>query len=312
MVRLKDIANYLNLSVTTVSYSLNNDSRIPESTRLKVINAAAELGYKGKSGQSHSSDKYMRQVVLCLNGVKGEIFTEIIDSMQKTLNLHNCELLLYSGRNISKLKWLDGVVVLNSRITNAELETITARRIPVVLMDREEHVNNAVHVILDNFNGCRETTLNAINAGAKTFAFIGGPRESYESQKRYEGFCAALAESKLDSIELVLQTDFTFEGGLNACRFLLERDNLPDAIICGNDETAMGIIEGLKQGKALKHVIITGFDGTTPSEPIRYVTAKADHKHWGTTAAYSMIQLFEHAPSVQDIKLPVSLIEYNT
>lgn len=313
MVKLQDIANRLGLSVTTVSYSLNNDPRIPESTRQKVITTAAEMGYAGRSGKSSAGNNYMRQLVLCLNSVDGGIYSEIIEAMKKTLNLNNCELMVYIGSAVDRLRWLDGLFVLNSKVTNESIEKITQKKIPVVLMDRDVTIDSAANVTLDNFGGCFATTEYAINAGARSFAFIGGPRESYESRFRLEGFTSALEEHRMFSTgSVILQTDFTYEGGLNACRFIMEHGKIPDAIICANDETAMGILAGLKTGNVTKNVLVTGFDGTRPREPIRFVTAKADHKHWGTTAAYTILQMFEHVSIKQALKIPVNIVEYNT
>lgn len=312
MVKLIDIAKFLGLSVTTVSYSLNDDPRIPAATKQRVIEAARKLGYAGKSGRFADKD-YLRQVVLCINSLGGEIYSDIVYTMEKSLALNNCELMIYLGTEITKLKWLDGLFVLNPKISGDDIAKIAARRIPVVLMDRDEHPDNVNVVTLDNFNGCYNTTSAAVNAGARTFAFIGGPKESFESRYRYEGFSKALADNGLQHRGiLVLQTDFTYEGGITACRFLLENGNLPDAIVCANDETALGIIAGLKAGGVTKNIIVTGFDGVKPAEtfPVRYITARVDHKHWATTSVYSLIHTIEHEEH-QNIKIPVQTVEYN-
>ncbi len=312
MVRLNDIAKYLKISVATVSYSLNNDPRIPPETRAKVAEAAQTLGYKGKSGKASTKDG-VKQIVLCLNSLSGDIFPHIVSAMKSTLNLNNCELMVYVGQDITRLTWQDGMLILNSKIKNEDIEKITARRIPVVLMDRESQLEGAVNITLDNFSGCYETTKYAIGAGAKTFAFIGGPTDSYESTYRHDGFCKALEDSGFNKKNAIfIATDFTYEGGRDAFRYINETDKIPDAIICANDETAEGIADGLSENKVEKRVIITGFDGVKPAKqlPRRFVTVKADHAYWATTSAYTMIQLLDHT-ACHNIKLPVSLLEYN-
>lgn len=311
MIRLTDIAEHLGLSVTTVSYSLNNDQRIPPATRQRVIDAARELGYTGKSGRTTSSGDYLKQVVLCINSLSGGIYNELISEMKSTLKVNNCELMIYLGSNISQIKWLDGLFVLNSRVSTNDIIKMTNRRIPVVVMDRETTIDNTSRVTLDNFGGCYETTLYALNAGAKSFVFIGGPKESFESRLRYNGFIKALDDNKIATSESsLLQTDFSFEGGIKACRFILEESALPDAIICANDETAMGIITELKRQNIRKNIIVTGFDGVPPKYGCRFVTAKVDRKYWASTAVYTMIKKFEHGTD-QNIKVPVKEIDYN-
>lgn len=311
MVTLKDIAQQAGVAVSTVSYALNNDPRIPEETKRHVTNVAQEMGYTGKSGRKQSQGS-LRQAVLCLNSMHGAIFTEISKALKSVLNVSNCELLIYMGKNVSKIKWMDGLFVLNSNVETSDIEEITRRRIPVVMMDRDITIEGATCVTLDNFNGGYNATKKLIDRGAKTFAYIGGPNRSFESQDRYEGFCKALSDSALQSKNTTsLQSNFTYEGGMNVSRYLLEMPNLPDAIVCANDETAMGIYDGLKEKGLEDKVMLAGFDGAAPKVPFRYVTAKAEHKHWGAIAAYSMLQLFDRVKSAeQKIKIPVEIVEY--
>lgn len=312
MVKLSDIANRLGLSVTTVSYSLNDDPRIPDVTKQRVIDAAAELGYAGKNRQRPKND-YYKQVVLCINSLTGAIYNEIATTMRDTLKLNNCELMIYLGSDITRIKWLDGLIILNSKVSNDDIYKITARKVPVILMDRDTEIYGALNITLDNFNGCKAATQCAIDAGAKNFAFVGGPKESYESMYRYNGFCDALEKNNLSTDGmLVLQTDFTFDSGLNACRFILEHNPDIDSIVCANDETAMGIFAGLKAENIQKEIIVAGFDGINKyALPHKFITAKANHKHWATTSSYAMLQLFKNVSGLTFKKIPVNVVEYN-
>ena len=310
MITLKDIAAKAEVAVSTVSYALNNDSRIPEETKHRVMQAAQELGYTGKSGRKRNQG-YLRQAVLCLNSMNGEIFTEIVNSIKSVLNVSNCELMVYVGANIPRIKWMDGLFVLNSNVETADIEEITRRRIPVVMMDRDVTMDGATNVTLDNFNGCYNVTMELIKRGAKNFAFVGGPNRSFESKSRYDGFCQALTDSLLHRrSSIVLQSDFTYEGGVNVSHYLLELPHLPDAIVCANDETAMGIYDGLKSKGLQDKVMLAGFDGIAPKTPFHYVTAKAERKHWGAIAAYSMLQMYDHVKTEQKIKIPVEVVEF--
>ena len=310
MVTLKDVAAKAGVAVSTVSYALNNDPRIPEETRYRVLQAAQELDYSGKSGRKHNHS-YLRQAVLCINSISGLIYPEIVNSLKSVLNVSNCELMIYVGTNITNVKWMDGLFVLNSGVPTEDIEEVVSRRIPVVVMDREITCDGVVNVTLDNFKGCYSVTESLIRQGAKSFAFVGGPKTSFESKKRYDGFCQALADNKLQrKNNIVLQSDFTYEGGVNVSRFLLECPALPDAIVCANDETAMGIYDQLVERNLQDKILLAGFDGLKPLTHFRYVTAKAERKHWGAIAAYSMLQMFDHVSTVQNIKIPVDVIEF--
>lgn len=310
MVTLKEIAAKAEVAISTVSYALNNDPRIPEETKHRVLQAAQELGYTGKSGRKHNQG-YLKQAVLCLNSMNGEVFTEIVNSLKSVLSVSNCELMVYVGTNISRIKWMDGLFVLNSNVDTGDIEEVARRRVPVVMMDREIVIEGTTNVTLDNRKGCYDVTMELIKRGAKTFTFVGGPNRSFESQSRYDGFCQALADARLQSRDtVVLRSDFTYVGGVNVSRYLLELPHLPDAIVCANDETAMGIYDGLKSKNLQDTVMLAGFDGLAPKAPFRYVTAKAERKHWGAIAAYSMLRMYEHVKTEQNIKIPVEVVEY--
>ncbi len=310
MITLKDIAQKANVAVSTVSYALNNDPRIPNETKQRVMTAAQELGYTGKSGRKHNHG-YQRQLALCLHSISGIIYPEIVSTLKSVLNVSNCELVIYVGENITRLKWLDGLFVLNSNVSTDDIKELINRRIPVVMMDRDDDVDGAVNVTLDNYKGGYDVTTSIINRGAKSFAFVGGPNSSVESKNRYEGFCQALADNHLQSKNtIVLQSDFTFEGGVSVSRFLLEKSVLPDAIVCANDETAMGIHNELNRKGLDGKVLLAGFDGLKPPTDFPYVTAKAERKHWGAIAAYSMLQMYDHVMTEKKIKIPVEIVEY--
>lgn len=312
MITIKDIAKKAGVAVSTVSYSLNNDPRIPDTTKHRVLEVASQLGYQGKSGHKSGSG-YTKQIVLCLNTISGEIYSNIVNSIKKVLKVNNCELLVYIGKDINKLKWLDGIFVLNSQVEVSAIKDMAQRKIPVVIMDRKLGIDGTVSVTLNNFQGMYDVTKAIITKGSKTFAFVGGPSSSYESQERHQGFIQALSDNMLQSWDIhILQSDFTYEGGINVSHYFLELSKMPDAIICANDEMAMGLIDGLiaKDAGIMDKIRITGFDGLKPKSNIPYITARAETAHWGSMSAYSMIQCFEHIKMEKNITIPVELVEY--
>lgn len=108
-----------------------------------------------------------------------------------------------------------------------------------------------------------------------------------------------------------MHTDFSYDGGLKACRFILQQSQLPDAIICANDETAMGILRGLKLGFVKKDIIVTGFDGVAQKDDYyRFVTAKVDRKYWAATAVYALNKKFENGAD-QYIQIPIQTVDFN-
>ena len=100
--------------------------------------------------------------------------------------------------------------------------------------------------------------------GCQTFWFIMGSRHNYENQKRLEGLVAYMTEHQIvSSDDDFYFGSFGYECGLKGFQFLYEKHQvLPDAVICANDNIAVGVGEAsLKYGfKIPRDFKLTGFD----------------------------------------------------
>ena len=79
MVTLKDVAERANVAVSTASYALNNDQRIPQATKQRVLQAAQELGYTPKNSRGGTGHNFQRQLVADGLRLKAYPFTKILD-----------------------------------------------------------------------------------------------------------------------------------------------------------------------------------------------------------------------------------------
>lgn len=309
MVTIKDIAAEAGVAPSTVSYALNNDSRIPEETKNKVLDAARKLGYEGRSGKKGSS-VYKRHIILCLNSINGIIYSELSIALKEVLKPSNCEILIYLGSSVTDIRQSDGMIVLNSRVTNESIRELVKRKLPIVIMDRNENLNGTVAVTLDNAGGCYSVTKYALEQGAKSFCFVGGPVSSFESMQRFEGFKQAVRENG-DYPYTQINGDFTRESGVRVAKYLLNAP-LPEAIICANDEMAAGISDYLfKQGYKLpQDVLVGGFDGNGCEMHKGYFTACANRWDWGHSVAYTLLNCLDGSTPLKDVVIPAKLMIY--
>lgn len=100
--------------------------------------------------------------------------------------------------------------------------------------------------------------------GCKTFNFVGGPRDHAENMERYQAFRDCLRDYNLEFDER-RGGFYTFEyaDGIRAYEEWKQQNlHLPDAVICGNDDMAMGYcVAAEKDGYfAPEDFRITGFD----------------------------------------------------
>ncbi len=125
----------------------------------------------------------------------------------------------------------------------------------------------------DNRSGSREITTHLIQVhGYTDLAFLAGPPDSPDSGERFEGFCDALRQAGLPvPVEPAAASGFTEAGGRQAVAALLADGRAPRAIVCGNDEMAIGALIALRAGRLRvpADVAVSGFDDIAAAHHVR-------------------------------------------
>lgn len=164
---------------------------------------------------------------------------------------------------------VDGLAVLAATIPDDVLARI-ARRIPVVVMAGPPRDDGLDHIGVDNAAGVRAVVDHLVrDHGYTDLAFVGGPDASPDARDRFAAFRAALAANGLPAPEApLLAGDFTRTTARTLAAGLV-RDHratgrpLPRALVCGNDQTALGVLDVLHDAgvDVPGTVALTGFDG---------------------------------------------------
>jgi LacI family transcriptional regulator len=113
-----------------------------------------------------------------------------------------------------------------------------------------QHTLQVPSVQADNFGGAFEMTNHLLALGHRRIAFVTGPVNLAVASVRLQGYMAALAKAGVTiNPQLLLSGDFTLKGGeqgVQALAYLPESER-PTAIFAGNDETAIGVLSGLRR-----------------------------------------------------------------
>jgi DNA-binding LacI/PurR family transcriptional regulator len=112
---------------------------------------------------------------------------------------------------------------------------------------------------------------------------------------RREGYLGAMSGADLDAD--IVQTpgpDYTEESGAAAGRALLDRARLPTAVVAGNDQQAVGVLQVLSRaGVAVPgQVSLTGFDDSRFARlsSVDLTTARQDPMEMGTAAVEAVVR----------------------
>ena len=274
-----EVARRSGVSTATVSRVMADGRGFSAATRDRVRTIAAELGWVpsgsarglasrrvgivglifpdfGRSGDAEEeSPLYVDQVIRGAERAATSAGDAVLIASTQTT----------SGRDLafSVAGKVDGLVVMARSLSDQDVAEI-ARSVPVVLLANRIDCSGPDFVGADSRGGSRAITRHLIAAHSHSdLAFLAGPAHSPDSEERFAGFCDALGEVGLPVPSApVASGGFTAAGGERAVRGLIDRGRLPRAIVCGNDEMALGALRALRAARLSvpADIAVTGFD----------------------------------------------------
>lgn len=277
MTSLKDVAKLAGVAVGTVSRYLNQPDRLRESTRRKIEPAIRALGYSPNSvARSLRRGKTGLVMVTCW-AIGDPYFGDVIRGIERIAQRHGFAVLV---KEVPSVRWpsalvreiilsrsVDGVIVLGS-ISPFDLQAGTdgeVRYPPVVV--GAEIVSMAMQqlpsVRIDNVAAAKEVTQYLIDLGHRRIAFMTGEPGSHLMDDREIGFRSVLVAHGIAMPgEFFAYGDLIIDGGRKATRKLIGLPQPPTAIVCANDEMAIGAMAELRtMGLTVPDdVSIVGFD----------------------------------------------------
>jgi len=167
-----------------------------------------------------------------------------------------------------------------------------ARRVPLVLIAGPADVAGAARLdtmSVDNAGGIRATVSHLTGVhGYRRLCFVGGPPDSPDAEQRLDAFGDAVGAAGGCTAEPAVHGDFSEASGSAAARALLARGAEPEAVVCANDQMAIGLLREFRRCgiDVPGRVAVTGFDDiyparltdpplTTVSQPLRELGSKA-------------------------------------
>ena len=209
---------------------------------------------------------------------------------------------------------VDGLAVLAQTVPD-DLLAHVSRRIPVVVLADSRPGDLLDHVGVDNVAGMRALTSFVLDAhGVRDVAYVTGPSDSPDEADRHRGFDEAVAAAPQPVAVRVERGDFSRDGGRRAGEALLTSGApLPRAVVCANDQTALGLLDVLaERGVDVPgQVLVTGFDGIEAgrfSAP-RLTTVRQPMGDLGRVAVRSIVsRLTDPQLPPQLVTLPVEVL----
>lgn len=255
-----DIAKELNITVSTVSRALSGFPAISESTRQTVIDTAKRLNYSPNRLASALKSGKTYIVGVIVPSVQAHFFASVIHSIEEGLKGSGYRIILYQSNEsveneINGVKTLleaqvDGIMASISLETSdvSHFEEVIKQNKPLILFDRTSTKLNVPTVTLNDFRAGFLATQHLIDRGYKNIAFVTTIHLVKIFNDRLSGYREAMKANNLfvDEDQIILG-GLSIKDGRYGAGKLLRRKNVPDAIIAGDDFTALGVIKKLKE-----------------------------------------------------------------
>lgn len=253
-MKLKDFAREIGLSSTTVSRALSGYPEVSEATRVRVMEAAARLGYRpninavrlatGRAGaigivMTKAGDYQFSEF---MSGMADRLSGEDIDILITPMAEHDTrdELQLY--RRLVESRRVDAVVIHSPRPDDPRIKLLHQLKLPFIVHGRSETQVPHAWLDIDNEGAIRRSTEHLLDLGHRRIALLNGREGLTFTRHRLAGYKAALAGRGVEfDPRLVTHGNFTDEIGFHFARSALEQRPRPTAFLAGSMMTALGI-----------------------------------------------------------------------
>ena len=294
MVTLYEVARRAAVSTATVSRVVHGQGRVREATRIRVQQAIEELGYvPDGAGQSLSRRRKDIIGMMCVEremAGQHDLETECLlyyDEVQRGVQaqIRDSQWLLLSSfmradgagePDLSRLNplWgkVDGILIGEGFAASRYIQRLAAR-LPVVVIAGNPGTLGAQAadvVAADNFSGAAALITHLIAGhGRRRLFHVGGPPNSPDAIQRRLALDQALRSNPQCELIGSAQGIFSICSGEQAGEELLARHRaaLPDAVVCANDQMAIGVLRALTAAgiRVPDEVAVTGFDDLYPA-----------------------------------------------
>ncbi|MGF7075000.1 LacI family DNA-binding transcriptional regulator [Mucilaginibacter sp. 3215] len=253
---IKEIAQILGISVSTVSRALHDHPSIGLTTRAKVKKLADELNYEPNQTAIFLQKGKTHTIGVILPELSEAFFSAAISAIEDTAYKKNYTVLLAQSHDdeqkekqlVEKMKnhRVDGLLVSVGKNTSSyqHFENLKKYNIPVVYFDRIPAIPNIHYVACNMEIGTIEAVSYLLKKGHRAIGMINGPQTMVATGERKEGYIKAMTKNRLKyDPSLIVSCDLTEEGTRKALDELLASKRKPTAIVTFNDYVALFAIK---------------------------------------------------------------------
>lgn len=273
-----NVAYAANVSLATVSRTLNNPQKVKPETRDRVLRVIKELGYKPNAFAKGLASKKSTTVAVIVPDMSRASVAEMLNGIAVEARKYDYSLLIYvlksdKTEESEMLKevvasQVDGILYLNDEINESQYNMLNIiqdeYKVPIVLANTlYPYDNKLVTVCIDYFKAAYELTSRLIKSGRKNIFLLTTARKYMVNDLKEEGYLKAIKEAKMQ--EHIVRT--SGDINVNTVHFnelFKDKGTLIDGVIAVRDSIAVSFINTMiESGKKIPaDISVYGFQNT--------------------------------------------------
>ena len=265
---MQDIADKVGVSKALVSLVIRKAPGPSEETRVKVFAAADELGYRVNRAAALMTAR-RSHLIGVMTDIRSSFHAEMVEDIVEAADRAGYEVVLGpvtathgESRVIDTLLDFrcEGVILLGPESAGEVLASI-GDRLPTVIVGRRVSAPSLDVVRAADSRGIGSVVDHLVGLGHRRVVHVTGGSGSIAADRR-NGYLRAMRRHGLDEHVRMIDGDFTEHAGVDAAKILLTAPELPTAVVCVNDRSAVGVLDVLRRAgvDVPGEVSISGYD----------------------------------------------------
>jgi LacI family transcriptional regulator len=271
---LKELAQSLGLSSTTVSRALAGYPEVSETTRQRVVDAARAAGYQpdptARRLATGRSNAVGMIVPFGANRLGNPRFVDVVGGLANSLAEKDLDLMILAARPGAELdtyrrhiagRSIDALIVADTLIDDPRIAFLQEQRFPFVAYGRTRSDTPYPWFDFDNEAGARVAVERLAGLGHRRIALIHGPRTVSFVDQRRSGYLSAMSDRGVAvEPQWVVEAALDRNAGREAMGRLLALAQRPTAVIVDNNLAGVGAIRaltdaGLQPGREMSLIV---------------------------------------------------------
>lgn len=309
---LEMIARKAGVSRSTVSRVVNDHPNVRGEVRERVKRVIAETGYQPHAAARSLASRRTFVIGLVIprsvqHFFGDPYFPRLTQGIAEACNLadYTLSLFLLHSENVEKKLiprissrgMLDGIIIQSTHLRDNVISEISQGQVPFLVAGRPFNAPYASFIDVDNVSGAEKAVNYLLSIGRTRIATVTGSLGTAAGLDRLVGYRRALEQAGLPVEEsLIVEGDFSEHSGYAAAGKLLA--SRPDAIFCGTDMMAVGVLRRLKERgvRIPQDISLVGYDDLPPAQmadpPL--TTIRQPIRRFGAKAVETLLDILDH------------------